>query len=138
MRYKALSLWQPWASLIALGAKQYETRSWSTNYRGELVIHAAKRFARAEQALCATRPFIDWLVDGDIMSVKDMPLGVCLCVVELVDVVHTEVIAPSLSQQELAFGDYTPGRYAWKLEVVRVFDEPIPARGYQGLWMVEL
>ena len=40
---KALTLWQPWASLIAVGAKTIETRSWSTAYRGPLLIHAAKR-----------------------------------------------------------------------------------------------
>lgn len=39
----ALSLWQPWASLVALGAKTIETRSWSTKYRGPLLIHAARR-----------------------------------------------------------------------------------------------
>lgn len=40
---KALTLCQPWASLIAWGEKQYETRSWSTDYRGLLAIHASKR-----------------------------------------------------------------------------------------------
>ena len=39
---KALSLWQPWASAIAVGYKHYETRSWKTDYRGWLGIHAAK------------------------------------------------------------------------------------------------
>lgn len=39
---KALTLWQPWASLVALGVKTIETRSWSTSYRGPLAIHAAK------------------------------------------------------------------------------------------------
>lgn len=38
---KALTLWQPWASLIALGEKRYETRSWATSYRGLLAIHAS-------------------------------------------------------------------------------------------------
>lgn len=41
----ALTLWQPWASLVAWEEKRIETRSWSTSYRGPLVIHAAKRFA---------------------------------------------------------------------------------------------
>lgn len=41
---KALSLTQPWATLVATGAKQIETRSWSTKYRGPLYIHAAKGF----------------------------------------------------------------------------------------------
>lgn len=40
---KAISLWQPWASLVALGVKTIETRSWSTKYRGPLTIHAAAR-----------------------------------------------------------------------------------------------
>ena len=41
---KALSVTQPWATLIATGQKQIETRSWGTRYRGPLYIHAAKRF----------------------------------------------------------------------------------------------
>ncbi len=40
---KALTLWQPWASLVALGVKTIETRSWSTTYRGPLAIHAAAK-----------------------------------------------------------------------------------------------
>ncbi len=39
---KALTLTQPWASLVAVGAKRIETRSWETNYRGTIAIHAAK------------------------------------------------------------------------------------------------
>jgi hypothetical protein len=38
-----LTLHQPWASLIALGVKTIETRSWSTKYRGPLAIHAGKK-----------------------------------------------------------------------------------------------
>jgi hypothetical protein len=40
---KVLTLWQPWASLVQLGVKTIETRSWSTTYRGPLAIHAAAR-----------------------------------------------------------------------------------------------
>lgn len=40
---RALTLWQPWASLVALGLKRIETRSWSTPYRGRLLIHAAAK-----------------------------------------------------------------------------------------------
>lgn len=45
---KALSLWQPWASAIALGSKRIETRDWPTRYRGLLAIHAAKRKHKGE------------------------------------------------------------------------------------------
>jgi hypothetical protein len=40
---KALTLWQPWATAIALGLKHYETRTWFVGYRGDLAIHAAKK-----------------------------------------------------------------------------------------------
>lgn len=43
MEYRAISLHQPWASLVALGIKKYETRSWETKYRGKLLICSAKR-----------------------------------------------------------------------------------------------
>lgn len=39
-----------------------------------------------------------------------------------------------LSQQELAFGDYTPGRYGWMLANPILFEKPTPAKGQQGLW----
>jgi activating signal cointegrator 1 len=43
---KAITLTQPWATLVAIGAKRIETRSWPTNYRGPLAIHAAKGFPK--------------------------------------------------------------------------------------------
>lgn len=46
---KALSLWQPWASLMALGVKQNETRSWPTSHRGDLLICAAKRMPTPDE-----------------------------------------------------------------------------------------
>lgn len=42
---KAITLTQPWATLVAIGAKCIETRGWSTPHRGQLAIHAAKSFA---------------------------------------------------------------------------------------------
>lgn len=38
---RCLSLWQPWATLVAIGAKHFETRSWLCHYRGPLAIHAS-------------------------------------------------------------------------------------------------
>lgn len=43
---KAITLTQPWATLVAIGAKRIETRSWATRYRGPLAIHAAKGIER--------------------------------------------------------------------------------------------
>lgn len=44
---KALTIWQPWATAIAIGAKRIETRSWETHYRGPIAIHAAARRNKA-------------------------------------------------------------------------------------------
>lgn len=132
-RIKALSLWQPWASLIAIGAKEFETRSWRHNYRGLVAIHASKRWTRDEiymtEHFARTYPVA---TQGKLL--KPLPLGVVLCVAKLMDIVPTEAIRHHLAQPERAFGDYTSGRYAWELQVVKVFDEPIPWKGAQGLW----
>ena len=52
---KALTITQPWATLIAIGAKRFETRGWSTPYRGPLAIHAGKNLAPVVvSAACAS------------------------------------------------------------------------------------
>lgn len=49
---KAITLYQPWATLVALGKKKIETRSWKTDYRGPLAIHVAKKFTGEQRYLC--------------------------------------------------------------------------------------
>ena len=41
---------------------------------------------------------------------------------------------PRLTDQELAFGDYSAGRYGWILEDLRTFKRPLPAKGWQRIW----
>lgn len=131
---KAISLWQPWATLVAIGAKKYETRSWATPYRGSLIIHASKRLYLEEKQLCWTQPFKSVLDSAGIDHYNKLPLGAYLCVVDLVEIIPAKNIFHSLDLQERAFGNYAYDRYAWRLENVRVFPEPVPARGYQGFW----
>jgi hypothetical protein len=144
---KALTILQPWASLIAIGAKQIETRSWPTNYRGPLAIHAGKRID-----LEITRQRLN---DAGLVIVQDVPLGFVIAIADLVDCVEVKhqycdrisgttklIILPFKAElstskiikgNELALGDYTPGRYAWILANVRRID-PVPAKGKQRLW----
>lgn len=68
---KAISLTQPWATLVHLGAKRVETRSWYTSYRGQLVIHAAKGYPRWARDLTETPAFQAALG-------RDIPDGVVL------------------------------------------------------------
>lgn len=131
---KALTLYQPWASLIAWREKQYETRGWSTLYRGPLAIHASKNFKEGRE-VCAINSFYrEALARAGVQHFDNLPIGAVLCLVDLVDVVKTETLNGKISQSEEHFGDYSWGRYAWKLENVRVLKYPFTQRGSQGLW----
>lgn len=129
---RTISLWQPWATLIAIGAKQYETRSWSIGFRGEIAIHAAR--TGNELPVAKVQPFCDVLAAAGFTHPSMLPLGVVLCVAEVVDCVRVEQIRDHLSRQERAFGNYADGRYAWRFTNIRVLATPIPARGSQGIW----
>lgn len=71
---KAISLWQPWATLVAIDAKRFETRSWKTNYRGLLAIHAAKKFELVQKEYCLQDPFFA-VLKANGLSVDNLPLG---------------------------------------------------------------
>lgn len=134
---KTLSLTQPWASLVAVGAKKLETRSWSTSYRGQLAIHAAKGFPGWAEMTCYQEPFRTTLRDsgaaGDPPLVANLPRGVIIAVCNLVDVKRiTATNAPA--EPERSFGDYAPGRYMWFLEDAQMLVEPVPIKGALGLW----
>lgn len=137
MVIKALSLWQPWASLIADGYKRFETRSWKTNYRGPLLICAAKRPVNLIEA---DKPV--FYAGLHCSYYLWMPRGVALCVADLVGclpVTHRDVMAVTPpASQEFALGDFSPGRFAWKLENVRKLYPMFPVRGRQGLFNVEI
>lgn len=160
---KALTLTQPWATLVAIGAKRIETRSWSTWYSGRIAIHAAIGLTpvhgkRGLRELVASEPFFSALADiaqhslskSAVDTIVDaLPLGAIVATAELVDIKHAETLWPEgkwwrlkgdemqewhLDNQERAFGDYGTGRYAWLLADVRPLAEPIPAKGALGLW----
>jgi activating signal cointegrator 1 len=135
MEMKAITLTQPWASLVALGEKRVETRSWQTVYRGPLAIHAAKGFPGWAKRQCWIPPFREVLV-GHGLSPDSLPLGRVLCVVMLERCWRTEDVgSDSLQGFEAKFGDYTAGRFAWMLgPVLQLFDPGFYARGSLGLW----
>ena len=135
---KALTIWQPYASLIAKGLKGYETRGFRTHHRGPLLIHSGQR------------P-MHWILkhsDEDALDVAietfgmdglmDLPVGCAICVVDLVDCIEmTPEFIAKQSPTELAVGDWQPGRFAWKLENPRELD-PVELTGMQGLWSAKL
>ncbi|OGP69708.1 MAG: hypothetical protein A2Y80_02060 [Deltaproteobacteria bacterium RBG_13_58_19] len=140
---KALSIWQPWASLIAVGAKKYETRSWGTSYRGSLLICAAKNYYGAR--MCLNDPIFRAVsycfIPGHYI---DLPYGKALAIVDLIECnpvgynIFDDLLTPRLlSAQEKLFGDFSRGRYAWKLENVRQI-KPFMVKGRQGLFEIEV
>ena len=112
---KALSLLQPWASLVLIGVKEIETRSWSTSYRGPLLIHSSK--GKAGEIFADELPFKKYITDF-----KNLPFGYIVGKVTLTDVIRigtgllsyaNDETLNKLSMEEKAFGDYSPGRFAW-------------------------
>ncbi len=140
---KAISLTQPWASLVAWGEKQIETRSWATNYRGPIAIHASKGFPAWAKNLCWDQPFRLVLSRhfreaglGVVWSNPPLPLGAVIATAELEWCVKIDpgFEFPAGPEHEHEFGDYPPGRYAWGFSNVKALGAPRPARGALGLW----
>lgn len=136
---KALSLTQPWATLVAIGAKKIETRSWRTSYRGPLAIHAAKGFPARARDLYDTNSRIRYALQADHkVRVADsalvLPRGAIVATCCLLDCVPVEQI--DLTYLERSFGDYTPGRWGWLLADIKPLKTPIPAKGALGLWTI--
>jgi len=182
---KALTVRQPWASLVALGVKTIETRPWSTRYRGPLAIHAGVKppkrgpyDGKSGEAVGDWMPLAlcdgTWKVEHRASGVPGapddhpLPLGAVVATCTLADVVpiverewlpegfigtRQDVLAvlpldhpaaPGIhlwsggefvadASDQLPYGDFTPGRYAWLLEDITPI-EPVPAKGKQGLW----
>lgn len=163
---KAVTIWQPWASLIPMGLKKYETRCWPTSYRGPIAIHAGKKTdPNVFEGLLRSQRTIEHLMKLGITpeNIESLPHGAIIATAELVNVwkivfhpgtdinkaKHILIGAESLTtdkhapdfgayfvptEQEMAFGNWAPGNYAWELQNVKMLPAPIPIKGKQGLW----
>lgn len=132
----AISLYEPWATLVMIGVKQYETRSWSRSHRGPILIHASKRSDDLKQALFAG-PYRTVLAEAGLTKPEHFALGAALGIVDVTDMIRTEEIRDTLTKQEQTFGNFADKRFAWKLENIRRFEHPIPMKGMQGLFEVD-
>ena len=139
---KVISLYQPWATLIAIGAKKIETRSWSTKHRGRLGIHASaeRKYIdmRSKHYVCDKEPFYSILMKHytnlNEPGAIPLPRGAIIAICDLQDCIKIEE-GLLLKRQERLFGDYTPGRFRWMLgEDVIQLEKPIIVQGKQGLW----
>ncbi len=125
---KVLTLYQPYAAAIALGLKKYETRSWATSYRGLLAIHTSVKKLSPELKKLAEH-----------YQITNLEYGKIIVICELQDCIEmTDCFIQSQSITERNFGIWTPGRFAWKIKVLKILKEPISVRGYQKLWNIDL
>lgn len=129
---KALTVRQPWATLIVTGRKAIETRSWRTKYTGPLLIHAAKGPPSYDERTLMIDLGMDTLADR-------LPFGAIIGWVRIVACAPTELggLAYPVTEHERSLGDYTPGRWAWILEDPIRYLAPRAARGHLGLWEID-
>lgn len=114
---KALTIRQPYASLIVAGVKDVENRSWTSGHRGTVAIHAGRVDRVGPQASMA------WHI-ATVLGLE-LPTGAILGVVDLVDVVEGASSPWAL-----------PGHRHWVLRGARPLDHPVPMRGHLNLWEV--
>jgi hypothetical protein len=150
----AITLWQPWASLVAAGAKPFETRHWPPPARligVRIAIHAARRPVphNLDPELAAAI--------GEALGQRDwqrhLPRGAVLCTATLAGAYRLGaavapeqmgVVAAIAGSPQLAvipidsFGDYAPLRWAWQLTAIEPLAAPSPAKGRQGWWRCSL
>lgn len=125
---KAITLKQPWASMVAFGWKTIETRKWKTRHRGELLIVAGK----------------GWVWLGSTVSRADGWTGI-IGDPSTYWYGHAVAVATLIGCRPMTKDDesdalcmYEPGRYAWLLENVRQLETPFRVRGFPGIFEVEL
>lgn len=133
-RIKAVTIWEPWATLIMAGVKQFETRHWRHGYRGPLVIHASLRWRDDQRTIVTWHPYRELLAALD--WTPEQTLGCCLGIVDLVKIWPTTngELQATLSDQERKLGDFRPQRFAWQFTNPRRFEKPVAAKGAQSLW----
>lgn len=152
MKYKVLTLWQPYATLLAHGIKINETRPGATNWTGprkNYLIHAAKQMRRECRELCGQEPFKSELAKLGYDHWEQLPLGCILGAFEVwycAPVWYRKIHASdgkiyTVDQWkerfplDYAFGDFSDRRFLWEGKNHRLLTEPIPYSGWQGYYV---
>ena len=142
---KALSIKQPWASLIVHGIKDIENRTWKTNFRGRIYVHAsAKPDPLKFNALTKTQRFDAETSPNsfDPLYFDDLPVSSIIGEVDIVDCVinHSSIwaekmevdVCPNTGVQILRKGQ----KYIWNWVLANPvrYEKPIPAKGKLSFW----
>lgn len=120
---KCLTIKQPWASLIINGYKNYEFRSWKTKYRGKILIHAGMSLEKATASK---------VKEYNLEYIKGAIIGEA----EIVDCILVDKNFDNSLKKEngIVYESNHVGLYAWKLENIKKYKEPIYVKGKLSLW----
>jgi hypothetical protein len=132
---QALTIREPWASLIVSTNKKFETRDWKRNYRGLLAIHSGKQSVPVEDYPLGLEEILDDLeiTQNDLNNNKQKIIAIAtLKEIHLM----TDKFINEQTELERLTGFWEPGLYAWELTNIKPLSEPIAARGMPGLWEV--
>ncbi len=132
---QALTIREPWASLIVSTNKKFETRDWKRNYRGLLAIHSGKQSVPVEDYPLGLEEILDDLeITQDNLNNNK---GKIIAIATLKEIhLMTDKFINEQSELERLTGFWEPGLYAWELTDIKPITQPIPARGMPGLWTV--
>ena len=127
IKLKVLTLKQPWATLVAEGIKKYEFRSWKTNYRGKVLIHAGAGIDKKE------------MENFKNLNLK-FPSKRILAEVELEDCLelNDELNKKLIAEKNIAYGSKYRTGYAWKLTNSKKINYDKEIKGQLGLWNIDI
>ena len=125
---RVISIKEPFATLLMQNIKHIETRSWKTNYRGELYIHASGK--------SLSNKYLTNDVVRKLINNMEMNYGNIICKGRLVDCVYMdEEYVNKMKKNKIEYhcGAYEVGRYAWIFENIEQI-KPIPVKGHLNIW----
>jgi activating signal cointegrator 1 len=134
---RALSIGQPWATLIVRGVKPFEARTWSTSYRGEIAVHASSSIKGWVREECETNALIrKALKKAAIIDLDELPRGAVVGTVVVADVHRAKEIESDLTLTIVALcgGDLYEDDLLWRLERPKELRTPISVKGKLNLW----
>ena len=128
---KALTLCQPWATLIAQADKRYENRVWTPPaglIKRRIAIHAGKKLL--------TSSIAGFLMQRYGLDADTLPMGAVVCTAVVTGWVDTRNVLRVHGAVPVGWEDdpWFAGPVGWHLADVRTLREPIPCRGARSLW----
>lgn len=148
----AITLWQPWATLVSAGAKQFEFRKWPAPRRlwGQRVaIHAGARPVRRDELQdlllrlqggnawetgLLPEPAIE-VLERALTAPATLPRASVLCLATLGEPIRDEALAAKLGLHSVNDSDRSEhSNWGWPLSEIEPLEPFVPARGSQGWW----